>query len=116
LGLGSALLLGLPGLMRAAEPADEPKPAPPTRPEMKKALEAWKEAQPRLPLPPLTDEEKARPGGRPVVHNGRMRLLYLPPELRGGDFGRGRDPALTLDPTFKTMLFWIASRANNCHY
>jgi hypothetical protein len=36
--------------------------------------------------------------------------------MRGSDFFRGRDPAMTLDPTFKTMLFWIVSRVNNCRY
>ncbi len=97
----------------AAEPAPTP---PPTRPQMKQALEDLKRAQPRLPLPPLTDKEKAEFGSRPLVNNARMRQLYLPAGLRGGDFFRGRDPAMILDPTFKTMLFWIVSRVNNCHY
>ncbi len=108
------VLLSLSPLVRASEPAG-PTP-PPTRPEMKQALEALKKAQPRLPLPPLSDEEKALLGGRSVVNNGRMRQLYLPAELRGSDFYRGRDAAMTLDPTFKTMLFWIVSRVNNCRY
>lgn len=110
-----AALLGPAGLLQAAEP-DTGKPAPTTRPAMKQALEALKKAQPRLPFPPLSDKEKAELGGRSIVNNGRMRQLYLPQELRGSDFFRGRDPAMTLDPTFKTMLFWIVSRVNNCYY
>ena len=103
-------------LAAADEPSPQPKPVPVTRPDMKQALEDLKKRQPRLPLPPLTDEEKAKYGDRPPVNNGRMRQLYLPPELRGGDFPRDPDPALTLDGAFKTRLFWIVSRANNCEY
>ena len=110
-----ATLLGPASLLQAAEP-DTVKPAPTTRPAMKQALEDLKQAQPRLPLPPLSDKEKAELGGRPIVNNGRMRQLHLPEELRSSDFYRGRDPAMTLDPTFKTMLFWIVSRVNNCYY
>ncbi|HTU17915.1 MAG TPA: hypothetical protein VMG10_07605 [Gemmataceae bacterium] len=110
-----AALLGPAGLSQAAEP-DTVKTAPATRPAMKQALEDLKKAHSRLPLPPLSDKEKAEMGGRPVVNNGRMRQLYLSRELRGSDFFRGRDPAMTLDPTFKTMLFWIVSRVNNCRY
>src|SRR5262245_36535659 len=99
--------------------ADEPKAVPETRPEIKKALEALKKQTARLPLPPLRDDETQ--GQRSVANNGRMGALYLPAELRGGggggDFGRGgNDEAMTLDRDFKTMLFWIVSRANNCHY
>ncbi len=83
---------------------------------MKQALEDRKRALPRLPLPPLSDKEKVERDDRSIVNNGRMRQLYLPEELRGGDFFRGRDPVMTLDPTFKTMLFWIVSRVNNCYY
>jgi alkylhydroperoxidase family enzyme len=83
---------------------------------MKKVLEEHKAARPRLPLPALTAEEKARPGARPVVNNGRMRQLYLPADLRGGDFVREPDPAMTLSSTFKTELFWIVARSNDCRY
>jgi hypothetical protein len=83
---------------------------------MKRALEELKKANPRLPLPGLTDQEKQQSPNRRVVNNGRMRSLYLPEDLRGSDFFRGRDSAMTLDPTFKTMLFWIVARVNDCHY
>jgi hypothetical protein len=109
------VLLGPTGFLRAAEP-DTAKQAPATRPAMKQALEDLKKAQPRLPLPPVSEQERADRGGRSIVNNGRMRQLYLPEELRGSDFVRGSDPAMTLDPTFKTMLFWIVSRVNNCYY
>ena len=51
-----------------------------------------------------------------IINNGRMRKLYLPPEVLGGGFLREPDPAMTLNNTFKTMFFWIVSRANNCTY
>jgi AhpD family alkylhydroperoxidase len=112
--LAGALALALPGAVRAEDKA--PTPIPATRPGMKQALEDHKAARPRLPLPPLTDEEKANLGGRPTVNNGRMRRYYLPAELTGGEFSREPDPAMTLDPTFKVMLFWIVARANDCRY
>src|SRR5438128_9254903 len=34
----------------------------------------------------------------------------------GGDFTRNADPAMSLDYPFKTELFWIVSRTNNCQY
>jgi hypothetical protein len=116
LALGAALAVGLPAALPGQEKSAGPKPVPVTRQEMKQALEALKTATPRLPLPPPSAEEKARAGGRPVVNNGRMRQLYLPAELRGGDFSRDPDPGMSLDYKFKTMLFWIVSRVNNCHY
>jgi alkylhydroperoxidase family enzyme len=112
-GLFPPLLLAVWAV--AGEPS-QPKVVPVTRPEMKEALEALKKSKPRLPLPPLSEAEKEKLGGRSPVNNGRMRALYLPPELRGGDFVREPDPNITLDRTFKTMLFWIVSRGNNCQY
>ncbi|MHC5543394.1 carboxymuconolactone decarboxylase family protein, partial [Singulisphaera rosea] len=117
-----------PGASSAAEtsPSDKPTPISLTRPELKEQLERSKKSQPRLPLPPPTQEEiaaaeKARAaqnrgpmGG--IINNGRMRKLYLPAEVTGGGFTREPDPAMTLSNTFKTMFFWIVSRANNCMY
>ena len=51
-----------------------------------------------------------------IINNGRMRKIYLPAEVLGGGFSREPDPAMTLNNTFKTMFFWIVSRANNCTY
>ncbi|MBL8865301.1 MAG: hypothetical protein JNK93_07030 [Planctomycetia bacterium] len=101
-------------------PAEAPKLVPATRVEEKEAMEAHKKARPRLPAPPEGE-------GR-GVNNGRFRQYYL--GHLGGGFGTGtgtggaggnrtgagRDPAMTLDNTFKVKLFWIASRANNCYY
>lgn len=112
----------------ADEPSAKPKGIPATRPQAKQALEALKKREARLPLPPPTEEE-LRPRvdldgteRRGVVNNGRMRSLYLPEELRGGrgssrgSSPRPQDPHMTLDNAFGVELFWIASRANNCHY
>lgn len=113
----SALLVG----PAADQPAkDAPKPVPATRPEVKDALEGYKRATPRLPMPPADpDNPQAR------VNNGWFRSYYLADLSDGqarGTAGAGRgtgrdpDPAMTLDNTFKVKLFWIASRANNCLY
>jgi alkylhydroperoxidase family enzyme len=106
-----------------APPSDSPAPVAATRPELKELLERSKRSQPRLPLPPPTAEEIAAAKSRPgqgamsgIINNGRMRKLYLPPEVLGGGFSREPDPAMTLNNTFKTMFFWIVSRANNCTY
>jgi len=94
-----------------------PNRVPSTRPEVKQALEALKYRQPRLPLPPPTEEERreAAANERPLVNNGRMRALYLPKAWTTGGFGAA-DPAMTLDYALKTECFWIVSRVNNCHY
>ncbi len=117
------------------KPAAAPRPTPVTRPEMKKLLEDMKQRTPRIPLPPLTDEEKkaAEPDQLSRGYEGRLRSLYLPgSDLRGYLYFAGSparrpdsppprftiepDPTVTLDYAFKTKLFWIASRANNCQY
>ena len=112
--LFSALLL----TPTADPPKDTPKTVPATRTEFKDALEGYKKATPRLPMPPA--------GEGSGVNNGRFRQYYLaelggaPGAGQGGGFGRGgggqNDPAMTLDNTFKVKLFWITSRANNCFY
>lgn len=69
----------------------KPEPIPLTRDDMKRALDASKQSVPRLPLPPVTDEEKAlieeqkaqaaKTGEAPrrlgLANNGRMRAYYL---------------------------------------
>lgn len=114
----SALLLGV-GSAQAQQPSTAPRPVPQTRPDIKKLLEDMKGRTPRIPLPELTEQEKAQLGERGSGYEGRLRALYLPPgEGRGGAGGLARepDPNMTLDYAFKTMLFWIVSRTNNCHY
>jgi len=112
--LALAALLGPAALALA----DGPPTVAATRPEMKRFLEDSKRNQPRLPLPPLTAEEreKAGQGDWSVVNNGRMRKFYLPPELSGAGFLREPDPAMTLGHPFQTMIFWVVSRCNNCTY
>lgn len=105
-----------------------------TRPEMKKAIEALKGRTARLSLPAPTEQEIA--SGRPLVNNGRLRSLYLPPSwqsflITGWGGSSARRP-MTSPPTntasllksleatpgygFKTRLFWVVSRANDCQY
>ena len=110
----------LAGLVPAAHRVlgDEPLPIPLTRPEMKQALEDLKSRTPRIPLPALTEEEKAKLGERVASYEGRLRYHYMPSGDTMGSFGFSRepDPKMTLEYAFKTRLFWIVSRANNCHY
>lgn len=117
--------------------SSQPDPVPLTRDDMKKALDASKQSVPRLPLPPITDEEKAfikeqeeqaAKGEKPrrfgLANNGRMRAFYLPEYGfdRSRDVERARAGTNTqnnnssLDQAFRVMMFWIVSRGNNCTY
>lgn len=124
---GSALLAADP------LPTSTPRPVPLTRPEMKQYLEDMKSRPLRIPLPELTAEDEARLGDRGRSYEARLRYHYLPAREgqpggggRGagpaggnrpaGDFTRNADPNMSLDYRFKTMLFWIVSRTNNCQY
>jgi alkylhydroperoxidase family enzyme len=115
-----------------------PRPVPATRPEMKKLLEDMKSRKLRIPLPELTEEQKAELGERGGSYESRLRYHYMPKEERsvfgggsGGqrpsppvapgtpatrDLTRNEDENMTLSHQFKTMLFWIVSRTNNCQY
>lgn len=114
---------------------DAPRPTPVTRPAMKRMLEEMKSRKERIPLPEPSAAEKEAAGEDPTAlsYENRLRALHLPgTELRGylgfGGTAPRRpgapapkviiepDPAVTLDYGFKTRLFWIASRANNCQY
>ncbi len=130
-------LLTMIALLATAAPvwADEPVAVPLTRPRLKQLLEDSKKFEPRLKAPAPAE------GG---LSAGGVRSL-LPPELRGGYFMQGGrssgiglrnpnaatraegqparasgraepDPNMTLDPAYRTMLFWIVSRSNNCVY
>jgi alkylhydroperoxidase family enzyme len=106
------------GVVRADDsPSTTPKVIPQTRPEMKKALEALKRREPRLPLTELGAEQREPFGDRPIVNNARMRALYLPKSwMSQSSGGQSQDPRMTLDEAFKVKLFWLVSRDNNCHY
>lgn len=136
-GLGLCLCVAQFVFADQPSAASTPDPVPVTRDDIKRALEASKESIPRLPLPPVTDEEKAlieeqkakaaKDGEKPrrlgLANNGRMRAYYL------ADYGFGRSSDIeraragtnqnsdtNFDPSFRTMLFWIVSRGNNCTY
>lgn len=124
----------------ADSPVITPRPVPATRPAMKELLEDMKKRPFRIPLPELTEQEKASLGERATNYESRLRLHYIPevegtvfggsrPRTAGGstagrtdtkgarpDFTRNTDPNMTLTYQFKTILFWIVSRTNNCQY
>jgi hypothetical protein len=112
-----ALLLAA-GASRAESSSSNPLPIPLTRPEMKKYLEALKARKPRIPLPELTARDKEKLGERGLGYESRLRYHYLGGEGGRGGFGfsRERDSSMSLDYPFKTQLFWIVSRTNNCQY
>lgn len=124
-------------LSPAAEPVATARPVPKTRPEMKQLLEDMKSRDLRIPLPELTDEQRAELGDRADSYEARLRYHYLPPgeaSVFGGgrattngaggngpgqparDFTRNADANMTLSYAFKTRLFWIVARTNNCQY
>lgn len=125
----------------ASYAADGPAP---TRPEMKKRIEGLKGRTARLSLPAPTPQEIA--SGRALVNNGRLRAMYLPASWQsflvpGWGSSSPRRPAATANASsttattpanstasllksleaqpgyaFKTRLFWVVSRANDCQY
>jgi AhpD family alkylhydroperoxidase len=120
--IATGLLLSAVPATWAADSDNAPRPIPLTRPTMKELLEDMKVRKPRIPLPPLTDEEKAKQGERGGGYEGRLRALYMPGSGDGrgafGGGGGGKEPEanMSLDYKFKTQLFWIVSRSNNCQY
>ena len=118
--IATGILLSAAADLRAADSDNAPRPTPLDRPTMKELLEDMKARKPRIPLPLLTDEEKAKLGERGGGYESRLRALYAPASGDGrGGFGIGgkeNEPGMTLDYRFKVELFWIVSRANNCQY
>lgn len=134
--IGICLLVS--SLSRAESPADQPRPIPLTRPELKQLIEDVKIRVPRIPLPEPTDADRQELGDQAVSYESALRYYYLkdiasgggarrpggaggpgtPGRAPRGGFGGGREqePAMSLDYAFKTQLFWIASRVNNCQY
>ena len=125
---------------KAESPVKTPRPVPATRPEMKQLLEEMKKRPYRIPLPALTEKESEQLGERASSYEARLRFHYVPaaegtvfggvrsqaadrPSSNGAsgtapryDFTRNADANMTLTYQFKTMLFWIVSRTNNCQY
>jgi AhpD family alkylhydroperoxidase len=112
-------------------------PIPVTRDDVKRVLDESKLAQSRLPAPPLTEAEEkliayqketARTTGEQprrfgLVNNARTRAYYLAEygftidaDIEKSKVSTNRDSDSGLDPSFRTMLFWIVSRGNNCTY
>jgi alkylhydroperoxidase family enzyme len=129
LSLAAAILAALAAATATAGDAPDdatPPTVPADRAGVKRMIDQSRARPPRLPLPPPSASEVAEahargplvPGLPALINNLRMRRLYLPADLTGpnGGFALGPDPAMTVDPTFKTRLFWIVSRANNCAY
>jgi hypothetical protein len=120
LAIAMGILLSAVPDLRAADSDNAPRPTPLDRPTMKELLEDMKARKPRIPLPPLTDEEKAKLGERGGAYEGRLRALYGPAggdsRLGSGVGGKENEPGMTLDYRFKVELFWIVSRTNNCQY
>ncbi len=108
-----------------------------TRPEMKRKIEALKKREARIPLLALTPEDIS--AGRLSVNNARLRSIYLPESWQSSSFSsRSSSPTSpgqaqpqsdvqrlnqslnqmqkTPDYGFKTRLFWIVSRTNDCQY
>ncbi len=124
------------GSIDAAEPDKTARPIPATRPEMKQLLEDMKSRTVRLPLPELTAAEKEQLGDRADDYESRLRYHYLidgegsafgsrpratgaatsPAAAATRDFRRNADENMSLSYEFKTELFWIVSRTNNCQY
>lgn len=110
LSVAFLLPLAAAALLRGDEPGDEPKPIPATRPEIKAALAALQLRTPRLPIP-----ADAQGGDGPVnVGNGAARRYFLPEGWAAADFKT--DPSMPLEYPFRTQMFWIVSRGNNCQY
>ena len=117
----------------ADDQRNQPRPTPLTRPEMKQMLEDMKARKERIPTDPqaapstpgttassnyesrLTEQYLSKTGG------ARSYLNFSGSPARTANTNPARftqepDPALTLEYAFKTRLFWIASRVNNCQY
>jgi AhpD family alkylhydroperoxidase len=129
--LAAAVLTAVSGSFIPSVGAEDPVQPALTRPEMKQRLEALRQRQSRLPLPPPTEAEIA--SGRSLVNNGRLRSLYLPTSWTSfviAGWGRGSAARATAggttallnalqaqpDYAFKTRVFWVVSRANDCQY
>ncbi|MGC1275383.1 MAG: carboxymuconolactone decarboxylase family protein [Planctomycetaceae bacterium] len=121
-------LMLMTGFASAKTPNESPRPVPLTRPEMKQLIEDVKVRTPRIPMPELSAEDRELLGDRADEYESVIRHAYLPwvaEQRRARDRNQGPrprgprpndDPNMSLDYGFKTQLFWIVSRVNNCQY
>lgn len=96
--------------------SDQPRPTPRTRPELKRFLEQVKVRTPRIPLPPISELERDTLGAGIDNYEQRVRFNYLGSPMLRSRGSRALDPEMSLPYAFKTQIFWIVSRVNNCHY
>ncbi|MFO0901862.1 MAG: hypothetical protein U0939_02610 [Pirellulales bacterium] len=73
-------------------------------------LPGGRNVQPR----PAAGASPPTPGGSPSGFAGASGFGGF--GFAGAGGGRDSDPDMTLDYAFKTQLFWIVSRTNNCQY
>lgn len=126
--LAFGLMLAAAANASAKTPNESPRPVPLTRPEMKQLIEDVKVRTPRIPMPELSAEDRELLGDRADEYESVIRHAYLPwvaEQRRARDRNRqprprgprpNDDPNMSLDYGFKTQLFWIVSRVNNCQY
>ena len=134
--VASLMVLSLSSLVMAEDIVPTARPIPLTRDEMKRMLEDLKSRAIRIPLPELTEKDREVLGERAESYEARLRHHYLPvgegsvfggrppanpnaptaTPAPGRDFTRNADENMTLTYSFKTMLFWIVARTNNCQY
>ncbi|MEO8269039.1 MAG: hypothetical protein ABI557_04925, partial [Aureliella sp.] len=126
---------GLP--LDAANSVKKVDAIPVTRDDVKRVLDESKLARSRLPAPPLTEAEikfiayqretAKTTGEQPrrygLANNARTRAYYLADygfsidaDIEKSKTPQNRESDSGLDPNFRTMLFWIISRGNNCTY
>lgn len=110
--------------VRADDPPNQPRKTPLTRPEMKQMLEDMKARPERIPTAAADGNYESRLSEQYLPKGGGARS-YLnfsgSPARTSANANPNRmmqepDPALTLEYAFKTRLFWIAARVNNCQY
>ncbi len=120
----SLLALAVTSTTLSAQQPNQPRRTPLTRPEMKQMLEDMKQRQERIPTEAGAPTYEARLSEQylPKTGGARSYLNFSGSPARTANnpnpnrMAQEPDPALTLDYAFKTRLFWIASRVNNCQY
>jgi alkylhydroperoxidase family enzyme len=112
-----AALISLVSRSLADEPSHEPKPVPATRPELKAALEALKQREPRIPPPTSPNGDASVSDHLPKTWGGGGGLGGFGQTVaRGGRDRSGQFSDPLSDSLFTDACFWVVSRGNNCQY